>query len=119
MWSSRTKMWNGKTRPVDLKKSIKELDKDKKDKENYEEDYIEEKEKQKIAMLEATILAQKSEICRMQKILDENNIFMQTMVMELIKVKTTIPIVASSEPKTALERYIAKKSGEITKVKLP
>ena len=109
MWPSRTKAWNGKTKPVNLP-HVKTLEKEK-------EEFIDELDeiaalKAKIVLLETSLKEKDCEIKRILIKLDDNTTFLQDVVMDLIKLKTYIPssAIATPSPKTRLEEYIAKKN---------
>jgi len=116
MWSSKTKMWSAKTRPV-VNVPIKNgHDKD----EDLEDDYEGNLEKYKeiafiqvgeIEKLKETLKDRECEIKRLLVKLDENSSFLQRVVMELIALKT-IPAPTMLPARTAMENYLAKKNSE-------
>ncbi len=127
LFKSKTDLWGRKTRPIPINEPPKVANGAHKE-DDFKDDYLEEADKimaleAKIEFLKSIIDSRADEIKCLQSQLAENNKFMQTVVLELIRLKTTVttPVAApvTVSPKTALEKYIEKKNGEVPKAKLP
>ena len=122
MWSSRTKAWGAKTRPVEVKVNGHSEDKkidNSKDDELEDEDENIDRLKAKITAMNAhnvelfhRLNDKEKEVERLNKLLFENTIFLQKVVMELISLKAQpVPAPAPLVPaRQALDSYLAKKN---------
>jgi len=122
MWSSRTKAWGAKTRPVEIKTNghadDKKIDNSKDDELEDEEESID-KLKAKITAMNAhnvelfhRLNDKEKEVERLNKLLFENTIFLQKVVMELISLKAQQPPAPLVPARQALNSYLAKKNAE-------
>jgi len=121
MWSSRTKAWGAKTRPVEIKTNGHADDKkidNSKDDELEDEENIDKLKAQITAMnahnveLFHRLNDREKEVERLNKLLFENTIFLQKVVMELISLKAQPPPASLVPARQALNSYLAKKNAE-------
>lgn len=120
LWSSNTRMWGAKTRPVTENRLKNGHSKEEIEDDMDDEDLIQ-KYKEialtqtgEIQKLQETLKDRECEIKRLLVKLDENSSFLQKVVMELIALKAQQPPVMVPA-RTAMEKYLEKKNAEAVK----
>jgi predicted nuclease with TOPRIM domain len=112
MWNGKTDLWGRKTRPSVMKETLREHAETEK-----EDDYMEDQDKirhleAQIVGLEIRLKEKCQEVASLNKRLDDNKQFMQTVVLELIQMKNHRPPTSEAKPASALEKYIADKNAK-------